>query len=584
MKNFIRFYFLFSLITVLFSCSDDNDNQDIIQDNGLTIMRHVESATSNSIAPKTTYVENATNNQLTSYFKHDSSGNIEKLTHIVSDDGSGISTIIEFDGAGAIHSLYQQNGLTGQIFNKVFIETEEGVTYYGGEDGVNQLTESSQMNNVGNFLNSQDDLLFSQAINQNIETLEHFAYVFNNDNNNRSSLNLLVFVIVMAGIAIFYTAESIEQGGQFIPKDTDGMVQCDMFGDCSDDDGNRSSSNAGEISCTIPYTDYVCSEVVELDENLCDNSQLEVIIGVDPGNLLVAIVNGDSTNYDFYWSTGEMSTELIGHSITAPEDGEYYVMVIDDYGCVAFGSATVGSDEPVDAQLLIGPWILIAATENGANIFSTDDCDEVMTFNQTQLTATQFYGETEGDCSMADTVVSNYSIEDGNFLHDTLEGDTDISEILELTGSSLVLESIDGAFTYVETYSKRSIFGDWTFAENSNCVVSNGDTFTDNGSGELLTLNDDYTVVLPDDSNGNYLTNGFTFENDILTINLSYQDFFTPECGGINYQTATNSMSLIYDEATDTFTGTSQSVRNQVTGSECVRYGETCNGTVTLAR
>jgi hypothetical protein len=146
----------------------------------------------------------------------------------------------------------------------------------------------------------------------------------------------------------------------------------------------------------------------------------------------------------------------------------------------------------------------------------------------------------------------------------------------------MVLQEVDGDFTYVETYT--NIFGGWSFAENSNCVVSNGDTFTDNGSGELLTLNNDYTVVLPDDSNGNYLTNGFTFENYILTINLSYQDFFSPACEGVNFQTATNAMTLTYDPVSNSFSGTSQSSRNDVIGSDCSRLGETCTGTVSMTR
>ncbi|MEM5565188.1 hypothetical protein WNY78_08730 [Psychroserpens sp. AS72] len=574
MKNFIRFYFLFILITVLFSCSDDNDNQDIIQDNGLTIMRHVESATSNSIAPKTTYVDNATNNQLTSYFKHDSSGNIEKLTHIVSDDGSGISTIIEFDGAGTIHSLYQQNGLTGQIFNKVFIETEEGVTYYGGEDGVSQLIGSNQMNNVGNFLNSQDDLLFSQAINQNIETLEHFAYVFNNDNNNRSSLNLLVFVIVMAGIAILYTAESIEQGGQFIPKDTDGMVQCDMFGDCSDD--NR-SSNDGDISCSIPYSDFVCSEVVELDENQCDISQLEVIIGVDPENLLVAIVNGDSADYDFYWSTGEMSTELISHSITVPEDGNYYVMVIDDYGCVAFGSATVGLEYE---NLIVGSWRANSVLFNGGEIFNPDCVEKVV------FTSTNFSSQDLGNCDEAQSAGGNYNITVNTINLNFTEGDFSgnvSQQILELTEMSMVVAEGNN---YVYSYERMpiDIFGSWNLEEMSNCVsTGDGGSSSDNYTGSII-LNEDYTVTAEDDSGGNYVTNNFTFENNILIISTVYHDYFSPPCGGVDFKIANYTAQYTYDPLTDSFDGYFVSSQEEVAGADCIENGNNCSGTGNLTR
>jgi hypothetical protein len=77
-------------------------------------------------------------------------------------------------------------------------------------------------------------------------------------------------------------------------------------------------------------------------ENPCTNSGLEVILGVDPGNLIVAIVNGDSANYKFRWSTGETVTRSISHSITVPGDGIYYVLVEDDNGCLAFGSVVIG--------------------------------------------------------------------------------------------------------------------------------------------------------------------------------------------------------------------------------------------------
>ncbi|MEL0454880.1 hypothetical protein WJN01_01470 [Flavobacteriaceae bacterium SZ-1-7] len=72
----------------------------------------------------------------------------------------------------------------------------------------------------------------------------------------------------------------------------------------------------------------------------CVNYSFNVIIGVDPGNVLTAIVtNGNSSNYTFYWSTGDKATTLIGHTITAPDDKTYYVLVVDENGCTAFASS-----------------------------------------------------------------------------------------------------------------------------------------------------------------------------------------------------------------------------------------------------
>jgi hypothetical protein len=336
-------------------------------------------------------------------------------------------------------------------------------------------------------------------------------------------------------------------------------------------------ASASEPPVAITNPDAPNTPDITLIENQCNDSNLEVIIGVDPGNLLVAIVNGDSADYDFYWSTGETDTGLISDSIIAPEDGNYYLMVVDENGCVAFGSATIGPVEPVDPQLLLNTWYLVGETENDEDTFNIEACNIIIEFTETQLISTEYYGES---CENADGYTSNYEITD-NIIIETAEGQSSIITVLELTPYKLVLEEIDGDYVFVEIYT--NIYGSWTITENSDCVSSNGDTFTDNGTSSL-TLNNNDTVVLDDDSNGNYLSNEFTFENGILAINVSYQDFFSPECGGVNFQTATNAMTLTYDNATNTFSGTSQASRNDVSGSGCNQYGNNCNGTVTLTR
>ncbi|WP_445737655.1 hypothetical protein [Mariniflexile sp.] len=73
-------------------------------------------------------------------------------------------------------------------------------------------------------------------------------------------------------------------------------------------------------------------------ENICTNSSLKVFkVGVDPGNVLTAFVNGGVGSYKFYWSTGAKGTGAASHTITAPNSERHYVLVVDDNGCIAFG-------------------------------------------------------------------------------------------------------------------------------------------------------------------------------------------------------------------------------------------------------
>ena len=131
--------------------------------------------------------------------------------------------------------------------------------------------------------------------------------------------------------------------------------------------------------------------------------------------------------------------------------------------------------------------------------------------------------------------------------------------------------------------SSIDISGTWVITENSTCQSTNGDTSTDNGIG-ILILNDDSTVSIEDDSNGVYLTNNFTFQDNVLTIELSYEKDFSPPCGGIDFQLVNNSYQLMFDEVLGTFSGTSQSSVSEVSDTGCIQFGNSCNGTVFLKR
>lgn len=574
MRNFLRFYLVFSLIVVSFSCSeDDTDDSESNDPVNVQFIRFGDNLVPSAVVPRTTYWDANSNRQVTTYFNTDLSGNISSLSKLVGDDGSGVSTVISFDQNGIINLLYHQDPITGEISNRVYVleDEETGNVYFGNDEGVQEILGSASLDNFGDFLSTEDDLLLSSTLNTSKNIIDKLIFYTNNGNTNRSGLNL--GAIVIGAFALY--ALLMLTGSAVIVENVGESITCDYDNSCNDE-GQR-NTNDGNNFCALPHSDFVCSEVVDLNDNPCENSDLEVIIGVDPGNVLVAIVNGDSVDYDFYWSTGEINTGLISDSIVAPEDGNYYVIVEDDNGCVAFASTNISS-EPVDAQFLLAKWYLVGETENDVSTFDVNACNITVQFTETQLIATEFYGDS---CEFSDEITSNYEL-NGNIITETADGDTSTITILELTPFKMVLQEIDGPFTYVETYT--NIFGNWTFAENSFCQVSNGDTFTDNGSGEQLTLNTDYTAVLPDDSNGNYLTNSFTFENGILTINLSYQDYFSPACNGVNFQIANNSMTLNYDKATNTFTGTSQSSRNDIIGTDCTFYGETCTGTVSMTR
>ncbi|MBR9847329.1 MAG: hypothetical protein GYB35_15055 [Algicola sp.] len=456
MKNFIRFYVLFCLIVVSFSCSeDDSDDIDTSPGNFNITNFEIIPNTANSLVSKV-FVEN---DQATSYFYGDSdvNGTIDSISGIAyQETNSSQITYFTLDDLGRLSYMYYEiNGVKdSQIINFTYPESDLVNVIFLERDwdtGTNTLVEFVPVNTEG------DNFVANPLLNR--QTSDSSLYQF-----------LASHIGTIAGVVgvVAVTAAGVAVGGVALGVIGGLLVSTALLAD------ETNNSDAPVVSAEPDEPNG--PEEEEVETNQCENSNLSVVIGVDSGNVLVAIVNGDSATYDFCWSTGQTDNNPISDTITVTEDGNYYVIVEDDNGCVAFASATVSTEVEVD------------------------------------------------------------------------------------------------------------IFGTWNFDENSNCVDSNGNTFSDNGSGEILTLNEDFTAILPDDSNGNYLTNGFTFENGVLSINLSYQDFFDPPCGGVNFQTATNSMTLTYDESTDTFTGTSQSSRNDVNGPDCDRFGSTCTGTVTMYR
>jgi hypothetical protein len=78
-------------------------------------------------------------------------------------------------------------------------------------------------------------------------------------------------------------------------------------------------------------------------QNPCLTNGVNVTVGVDPGNVLVAIATGGTGGpYTFTWSTGATATAGTYTTLTPSEPGTYSVSVVDANGCAASGSATIG--------------------------------------------------------------------------------------------------------------------------------------------------------------------------------------------------------------------------------------------------
>jgi hypothetical protein len=77
--------------------------------------------------------------------------------------------------------------------------------------------------------------------------------------------------------------------------------------------------------------------------NPCLTNGVNVTVGVDPGNVLVAIATGGTGGpYTFAWSTGATATAGTYTTLTPGQPGTYSVSVVDANGCAASGSATIG--------------------------------------------------------------------------------------------------------------------------------------------------------------------------------------------------------------------------------------------------
>ena len=133
--------------------------------------------------------------------------------------------------------------------------------------------------------------------------------------------------------------------------------------------------------------------------------------------------------------------------------------------------------------------------------------------------------------------------------------------------------SIAGSFD-ISVLTTVNIFGTWTITAGD--CDGTGIDYT--GS---LTLNTDFTVIQEDDSGGNYITNYFTFENNVLFIKTEYMD---PTCNGTESRFQSDTVTLNYNSITDSFSGTGNTTKEGIDVPGCQNPPYNCNYNVSLSR
>ncbi|MEM5564762.1 hypothetical protein WNY78_06585 [Psychroserpens sp. AS72] len=251
------------LLAFTFSCSED-DNKPITNFEA-RIIRLDNSI--NAIAPKSIYMPSE-DFQVTSYFKFDNQGNIERLSHLVGDDGSDTSTIISFNENGNINSIYQQNTTSGSLSNIAYLIYENGTLYYGTEAETSQNDNTSELDSYAFIEDSADDIILSNTLNQNIDVLEHIKFLSENSNRNSQAsqsswLAAAVTIAIIAGIIYW-----IDNNPEDFP-----VYNC-VFNDVCN--FSRSSSFSQNNACSPNYSQFICSNEDLILDMLEDTSELEI--------------------------------------------------------------------------------------------------------------------------------------------------------------------------------------------------------------------------------------------------------------------------------------------------------------------
>lgn len=180
----------------------------------------------------------------------------------------------------------------------------------------------------------------------------------------------------------------------------------------------------------------------------CDNTTLSVTTTAT-SNSATATATGGQAPYAYLWSNG--STSSIASNLI---EGTYTVFVTDQLGCTSSAEAVIVSSSSY-ADLIIGTWKETGFTTNGVDEFDSSDCDIIVTFTETQIISTEYYGNNPGECNLLDSSTSNYSIA-GNIITEAGENGEPLTiEILELNETTLIVKETEPNYIFIQTFSKQ---------------------------------------------------------------------------------------------------------------------------------
>lgn len=256
----------FIALLFLFGCSEE-DTEETDENNFQPRIVRLENSL-NEIGPKSIYIPDE-NSQITSYFKFDNQSTLGRLTHLVGEDNSDLATIISFDENGIINTIYQQNSLTGDVSNQIFLTIENEILYYGTESETFQNTETSSIENFGFIDNSEDDIMISNVLDLNRNILEHIKFITENNTEGNSRFAIPAFPVMLAtlviiGGIIYYALENPEQST---------VLDCITSTDpCSNNRNSPSNLN----NCSPLFNQFLCSNIESLPDTLGESTEIEV--------------------------------------------------------------------------------------------------------------------------------------------------------------------------------------------------------------------------------------------------------------------------------------------------------------------
>lgn len=147
------------------------------------------------------------------------------------------------------------------------------------------------------------------------------------DMNGFTALQLLkvIGVVAVVGVIVGLGGTKLAIAGMFVALSASSNV-----------------SATEVISTPNPNAPAAPLDNTSMSVNQCNSSNFILVVSGGPDNLLTATVfGGSSSSYNFYWSSGESSTNTSSANITVPGPGSYFVIAQDENGCTAYAPAIV---------------------------------------------------------------------------------------------------------------------------------------------------------------------------------------------------------------------------------------------------